>query len=305
MTLLEEIQNSAVDPGCDLGTILRKCKVLAARLGSRQLEDWILFESNGYSKEAEIPPYRKWPITIKGNFSGPFGSGAQNIPIPSMVIPEKFREVYTVYKCTLSISSIESTIKENKGGPLSLSLGDLSVILGGNVFEAQHCYAAWGEFGVGHFIEVINIVRNKVLDFCLALWKEDPRAGEIGERTTEPIQTQEITQIFHTTVSDGGKIEYLGSSHSGSNIEINVERNNFESLSDVLRKNGVSMEDIEELRRVLESDEKPSQPGRFGAGVSAWIGKMVGKAASGTWNIAAGTAGGFLSQVLIKYFGLG
>ena len=48
MTLLEDIQNSAVDSKSDLAALLRKCKLLAARLGSRPLEDWLLWESNGY-----------------------------------------------------------------------------------------------------------------------------------------------------------------------------------------------------------------------------------------------------------------
>ena len=48
MTLLEDIQNSAVDPNSDLATLLQKCKVLAARLGSQPLEKWVLWESNGY-----------------------------------------------------------------------------------------------------------------------------------------------------------------------------------------------------------------------------------------------------------------
>jgi AbiTii len=39
VTLLEEIQNSAVDAQIDLATLLRKCKLLAARLGNQPLED--------------------------------------------------------------------------------------------------------------------------------------------------------------------------------------------------------------------------------------------------------------------------
>jgi hypothetical protein len=45
MTLLEEIQNAAVDATSDLGTLLRKCKLLAARLGSKSLEEWVIWES--------------------------------------------------------------------------------------------------------------------------------------------------------------------------------------------------------------------------------------------------------------------
>jgi hypothetical protein len=39
MTLLQDIQNAAVDASSNLATLLRKCKLLAARLGSQQLED--------------------------------------------------------------------------------------------------------------------------------------------------------------------------------------------------------------------------------------------------------------------------
>ena len=48
MSLLEDIQSAAVDSNSDLGTILRKCKLLAARLGSKTLENWLIYESNGY-----------------------------------------------------------------------------------------------------------------------------------------------------------------------------------------------------------------------------------------------------------------
>ena len=37
MTLLEQLQEAAVDPNSDLGEVLRRCKVLAARLKSPQL----------------------------------------------------------------------------------------------------------------------------------------------------------------------------------------------------------------------------------------------------------------------------
>jgi len=73
--LLEEIQNAAVDAQSDLGTLLRKCKLLAARLGSKPLEDWLVWESNGYPDDVRVPDYRVWSLEIKGHFLGPFGSG--------------------------------------------------------------------------------------------------------------------------------------------------------------------------------------------------------------------------------------
>ena len=87
MSLLEDIQNAAVDSKSDLGTLLRKCKLLAARLGSKPLEDWLLWESNGYPDDIPVPDYRIWRLEVKGHFYGAFGAAFQNAPIPHLCLP--------------------------------------------------------------------------------------------------------------------------------------------------------------------------------------------------------------------------
>ena len=99
MTVLEEIQAAAVDGKTDLGTILRKCKLLASRLGSQPLEDWLLWESNGYPDDVPVPDYRKWPLQLKGYFAGYFGARITNAPIPWLSLPEKVRDQYEHYEC--------------------------------------------------------------------------------------------------------------------------------------------------------------------------------------------------------------
>ncbi len=109
MSILNEIQAAAVDGESDLGALLRKCKVLAARLGSEPLENWVLWESNGYPENVEVPDYRTWELQLTGHFFGPFGSGIQNAPIPLVCVPDKFRKHYERYECRQSIASIEAT----------------------------------------------------------------------------------------------------------------------------------------------------------------------------------------------------
>ena len=81
MSLLREIQASLME-GQDIGPILLKLRFLASRLGSDLLEAWVKHESEGYPNEAEIPEYRKIGVSYVANFSGPFGSGLRNAPIP-------------------------------------------------------------------------------------------------------------------------------------------------------------------------------------------------------------------------------
>lgn len=76
MSLLHQIQESVVQDGSSLGPILLKLRLLAARLGSNDLEEWVKHESEGYPQDAVLPDYRIVGVTYKGTFSGPFGSGA-------------------------------------------------------------------------------------------------------------------------------------------------------------------------------------------------------------------------------------
>ena len=302
MTLIEEIQQEAVDSKSDLGTLLRKCKILAARLDSSPLENWLLWESNGYPENVPVPDYRIWPLQIKGDFFGPFGSGIKNAPIPLMCLPTNAQESYQNFRCRQSIASIEDVLRKNSKGNLRISTGDLAVILGTNVYEHQNCVQAWAEIGVGSLVEVLNAVRNRVLDFALAVWKESPTAGEPGNKTSHNIESGRVTQIFNTTVY-GGPANLVGSAIDSS-ITFTIQQNDFSSLEKTLKGNGVQNEDIQELNKAIHTDAPPKTKQSFGPCVSGWIANMMKKAAQGTWQIGIGAAGKLLAEAISKYYGL-
>jgi hypothetical protein len=301
VTLLEDIQNSAVDSQSDLATLLRKCKLLAARLGSQPLEDWVIWESNGYPDDVPVPEYRVWPLEVKGHFFGPIGSGFRNAPIPPACLPERARKLYQRYECRQSISSVEAILKVDPQGPLRINTGDLALTLG-NVYEYQSCGQAWAELATGHLVELLNSVRNRILDFILAVWKEAPDAGEIGTNTLLAMEPNRVTQIFNTTVY-GGSANLVGTSNA-SLIEFNIGPKDFSSLERVLIENGVSQEDVSELKVALDSESIPVTKARFEPKVANWIARMIGKAATGGWNIGVGAAGNLLAQAITKYYGL-
>ncbi|HEY6873045.1 MAG TPA: hypothetical protein VI298_10010 [Geobacteraceae bacterium] len=92
MSLLREIQDAAIDSKTDLTVLLRKCKVLAARLGSPDFKQWVENELSGYSDIESLPDYRVWRVNSKGHFSGPFQSGLRNADIPMSCIPKDFHK---------------------------------------------------------------------------------------------------------------------------------------------------------------------------------------------------------------------
>jgi hypothetical protein len=302
MTLLEDIQNSAVDAKSDLGTLLRKCKLLAARLGSQQLEDWLIWESNGYPDDVPVPDYRVWSLEVKGHFAGPLGSGLQNAHIPLACIPEKARKHYENYECRQSIASIEEILGRANGGTLRVSTADLMVTLGNKVYRGYNCIEAWAEFGTSHLFELINSVRNRILDFALAVWKEAPNAGELENGSSATLESSRVTQIFNTTIY-GGSANIVGTANA-SLITINIETKDFLSLERVLIESGIIKDDIEVLRLAIHSEPALTTKDKFGPRVSAWIAKMMGKAAEGSWKISLGAAGNLLAQAIAKYYGL-
>ena len=58
MSLLREIQNAAIDGGVKLQTLLRKCKVLAARLGNDEFSQWVDAELTDRGSTRTLAPRR-------------------------------------------------------------------------------------------------------------------------------------------------------------------------------------------------------------------------------------------------------
>ncbi|MDE0636669.1 MAG: hypothetical protein OXI43_12590 [Candidatus Poribacteria bacterium] len=302
MNLLEDIQKDAIDASSDLGSLMRKCKVLAARLKSKELEDWLIWESNGYSDNVPVPEYRIWSLEIKGHFAGAFGSGLRDAPIPIISLPEEAQDYYNAYEFRMSIGAVESALKDYKNGMIQISTGDLAVRLGMNVYRDMNCLQCWAEFSRANLDELFNAVRERVLDFSLALWKEYPNAGEVNPDTSESISSDRVTQIFSTKIY-GGNTNLTGTANN-SPITLNITSNDFDAVSYVLKNNGLSDKDLAELQSALSADKPPQKTGQFGPKVSSWIAKMMKKAAEGTWNIAIGTAGNLLASTISKYYGL-
>lgn len=278
--------------------------MLAARLKNEPFQEWLIWESNGYPEDVKVPNYRVWSLEVKGNFSGWGGSGLQNMPIPLAVIPEKVRKFYEQYECKQSVASIEAVlVKSNSGGgTMQISTGDLALMLGQKVYGGQNCIQAWAECAEGHLVDVLNSVRNRILDFTLAIEKEAPGVGEKGQDSSGIIKTEKVSQIFYMTIY-GGAANLVGIAND-STVTFNIGTKDFQSLQQVLEQNGVQKTDLSELKGALDSESVKNSSEGFGPKVSMWIAKMMQKAADGSWQIGLGAAGDLLARAITKYYGL-
>jgi hypothetical protein len=90
---------------------------------------------------------------------------------------------------------------------------------------------------------------------------------------------------------------------SHGDVSQGLSADDLNGLRQVLSSNGVSDRYLDELERAIQSDPKPTTAEHFGENVGAWIGKMVGNAASGAWKIGVGAASSLLATAIWTYYG--
>lgn len=297
MSLLAELEAEAVSAK-NLSQLLRKCKLLANSLDSELLENWLTYELNGYEDNIEVPSYRTRPLTIYGDFSGPLGS-RRTCPIPELCIPEKLKH-FTKYQIRLSVAGIEDFLKNPEHKSFIVPLTNLAPLLGFNVLERHNCINVRGTFGRNFFVEILNTVQNKILDFILMIKKKHPEAGDMGEKC---IDQKEIKQIFYTTINGGISNSNIVGIANDSMISCGIQTHDLSSLEFALKKQGITSEDFDDLKLALENDPIPREVGKFGENVANWFSKMMGKAATGAWNVGISTASTLLDEAIKKYYG--
>jgi len=301
MTLLRQIQEDATSGKVPIGTVLRRCMVLAARLDSARLEEWIRHESDGYPDGTQVPPYRVWPLHVQGNFSGPFGSGVKNGEIPISCIPERLRKRCTTYSASESISAIEELLTQEH--PILVPIPpDVVRFFSDRVYQHMNCFSAWGMVPRPMLVQTVECVRNKVLDFVLEIEKLDPEAGERASGESS-LSTGQVTNVFNTTIY-GGAVGAVGNVKATNVNATNVNKGDISSLRSALGSSGIDEADLHEVEDALADEPRIASDGSFGPKVQSWIGKMIGKAASGAWKIGVDAAGSLLAGALRAYYGL-
>ena len=109
--------------------------------------------------------------------------------------------------------------------------------------------------------------------------------------------------MFQTHVYKGGAASFIGAATEAVSVHFNI--GDLDGLRTALLEVEVPLTDVDELAQLLTTDVRPTRRDQYSPKVSDWIAKMTRKAADGTWKIGLGAAGGFLSQVLSKYYGFG
>ena len=220
MSLLREIQNDAVNSNVKVSDLLRKCKILAYRLGNDEFKSWVEAELNGYTSEELLPPYRILNnIGSKGDFLGSFGLSLSNAEMPIYILPDWLQEKYTKAIFMSPIATLESYTIGNKG---YLTQSWNSVILaeyGSKMYSDMNCIQAWKVISIASVIGVVDTVKTRILNFVLEIEAINPEAGEAA-LNSNPIPQDKVSQIFNINIS--GNVQNLASGNHHSNIQQEV-----------------------------------------------------------------------------------
>lgn len=305
MSLLQQIQESVIQEGSDLGSILLKVRLLAARLGSNLLEEWVKFESEGYPTGSEVPSYRVTGVTYRGTFTGAFGASISNAQIPSYIIEQHAGLSWTKYEIRESIAAVDEMVKNSRdGGSFGIDASNLILQLQGKVYQGYGCNDVSATISPAALYEIQQTVRSRILELTIELEKSVPEAKDItfGKSVENHEEKDQIQQISQQIIY--GNVSTAVTGGAGASISIEVNERDNASLIESLVHEGIPKADASELAQIMEAEQPLSPEEPFGSKAKSWIANNLSKAAEGTWGVGISVATKVLTEAAMKYYGL-
>ncbi|OSI66357.1 hypothetical protein [Bradyrhizobium canariense] len=303
MSILREIQAAILQENPDLGTILLKLRFLASRLGSEPLEDWVKYEAEGYPKDADIPAYRVAALSFRGSWSGPFGSGINNAPIPTALVEKHASKEWTRYKIKESIATVQEMAASGK--TMGINASNLILLLQGKVYEGYACNSIDAEMSSIAFQEIVQTVRARILELTIELEKRVPEAIEVTLQQVITSKTPEtaaaVTQIFNQTVY--GNVTHVIAT-DGAQVTLAITAGDTVSMVSELARAGLPEGAAKQITDIVASEGPPTGDEPLGPKALGWIKQNAPKAASGAWKIGSAVATDLLKEAALRYYGL-
>ena len=253
MSLLREIQDAAIDSNIELAVLLRKCKVLAARLGNLEFKQWVENELSGYDDVNSLPDYRILNVNSKGHFFGPFQSGLRNADIPLSSIKKEFHKNLSHSYLNQPVAAMENLVSDSSSGTLQEPWNpDLVAYVGQEIYEGMNCMQAWKVIPVSGMVAALDSVRNRVLNFVLEIEAESPDAGE-APVNSNPVSQEKVHQIFNTYITGTVHNVATGSTNvKQKSVNNSVNEELFVNLLNALRESGESQQVVSNLSHTIE-----------------------------------------------------
>jgi hypothetical protein len=218
--IIKDLANSTID----VGTALKRAKVLFSELGNEELLKWVNCEISGYPDNASLPDYR----VLRGTLIGSYMKGSManhlkwtNVSIPLGKMPEETKDALLSVYLFEGVDALEHLIQFNENPE-----NRLGKQIPADCFPLFNKYnndpfmiitSARVEVSTHNLSNVISIIENRLLDSLLLLEKEFGNLDELdidtsGKSTLEIEEiANKITVLVYNdnrvTIGDGNKIK--------------------------------------------------------------------------------------------------
>ena len=301
---LKEIRDAAVDANVPIANVLRKCAVLGAQLKNNDLRNWAFQELSGYGAEVEVPEYRKVMAPLFGNFAGPFQSGYRNVAVPAVALPEKLRDRARTAVFTQGVASLEANL-EGEGEITFTWPGDWIAWIQneGKFSNDMVLYGAWQIVARSTIVDMIDTVRNRVLEFCLRLEEEMPELmADDSDPSPTPAVKLAASQVFNQVFVFGPHTGNIANASPSAEQSVQVVKlGDLPELTQALIDVGVPSAEVDALKAAIEEDGGK----KVGPKCGDWFKRSKQAVASGTWSLAKGATIATIRGAILSYFGLG
>ena len=179
MSLLSEIQESLLVEGASLEFPLLRLRILASRMGSDVLEDWVRHEIEGYPKGIEVPEYRRTGITYHGTFTDGYNT-LNDVPIPNAVIAQHGGKGWLSSEFREGMGVIDAAVsRADTRAQFSIDAANLLLLLQNKVYKNMSCITVRGMFDISAFVKIRSAVRARMLELTIKFETEIPEAKTI------------------------------------------------------------------------------------------------------------------------------
>ena len=301
MGLICDLRDDIVDSEKKLSAILRKTKVLASILRNEELKKWVEYELNGYPSADKVPDYRHSFTQSYGYFAGPLGSTLKNVPIPTVNLPEPIQKFAKKINHVEGVRGLESLLESDSPSFKIQWPADLLPLMQDKIYAGYNCIAAWRTIGRSQIEQILDTVRNKLLNFVLELKEKYPDIDD-KEDVIANLPKEQISSVVNTYIFGSQNVVASGQNVAQTVVQ-NIQTNDIKSLLNYMKKIGIQDDDCDDLKNAVNADGARKDKGKFGPKVIAWISKMTSKVLEGIWNVAITAAPVLLTKALAKYYG--
>lgn len=327
--LVIQLQQLAKNPKGDIEELLNNAYLVASKLKIDDMKAILQFELHGYLSIEDLPSYRVFTgdaLIVKSQEYGEIPVNLSNthwqeyakkvfcdtpLPLLSSILLDDEKGAYMLQPLMPDvIKELEARVRSAN---ISSSISDLIPHLPdpmirsqlGRSHQAPPMRNILIKFSSMRLVNIIQSVRRLIFEWSLDLESK----GVLGEGLRFTLKEQQAAmsnnnQTFNIANMQGVVGTVSDSSSISQQNTMTVQTANFESLANKLRQHGIDEDDIGALREAINQDPKPDQAGHFGGKVSAWLGSMMTKAATGTIELAVGAAGTVLTDAIKGYYGI-